>query len=185
YIFIYPLVIRNLGAVVAVMKCSPSGDHRNSVVSGASVLAMSFLLMTSHNSMPLLRLPNPAKSNSTQYYKINVSLLTRYNFMLITKGWFPSRKISAITREFKRTDFGSLDFCDNLPRLAQHDFNLRCIRPCKVLTIWTEEHGLADGGPYAKFIPLDPLTIVPVTCDMSNIAVTANNLEAISSHSMP
>lgn len=65
-ISIYPLVIRNLGAVVAVMKCSPSGDHRSSVVSGASVLAISFLLMASHNSIPLLRLPNPDKSNSTQ-----------------------------------------------------------------------------------------------------------------------
>ncbi|KYM85439.1 hypothetical protein ALC53_04682 [Atta colombica] len=168
------------------MKCSPSGDHRSSVVSGASVLAMSFLLMTSHNSMPLLRLPNPAKSNSTHIENYSIEK-DRHNYLACNKGhgWFPSRKISAITREFKRTDFGSLDFCDNLPRLAQHDFNLRCIRPCKVLTIWTEEHGLADGGPYAKFIPLDPLTAMPVTCDISNTAVTANNLEAISSHSMP
>lgn len=59
----------------------------------------------------------------------------RHSFVLITKGWFPSRKVSAITGEFKSTNFGSLDFCDNLPRLAQHDFNLRCIRPRKVLTI--------------------------------------------------
>ncbi|KYN33011.1 hypothetical protein ALC56_12645 [Trachymyrmex septentrionalis] len=179
------------------MKCSPSGDHRSSVVSGASVLAMSFLLITSHNSMPLLRLPNPAKSNISHHIAINnfynctfqnYSIKKdRHNYLAYNKGygWFPSRKISAITREFKRTDFGSLDFCDNLPCLAQHDFNFRCIRPCKVLTIWTEEHSLTDGGPYAKFIPLDPLTAVSVTCDVSNTAVTANNLEAISSHSMP
>lgn len=66
YVYFYPFPIRNLGAVVAVTKCSPSGDHWSSVVSGASVLAISFLLAISHNSMPPLRLPNPAKSNSTQ-----------------------------------------------------------------------------------------------------------------------
>lgn len=66
YVYFYPLPIRNLGAVVAVTKCSPSGDHWSSVVSGASVLAISFLLAISHNSMPPLRLPNPAKSNSAQ-----------------------------------------------------------------------------------------------------------------------
>lgn len=27
YMYFYPLPIRNLGAVVAVTKCSPSGDH--------------------------------------------------------------------------------------------------------------------------------------------------------------
>lgn len=63
--------------------------------------------------------------------------------LLVTKGWFPSRKISAVTGEFKSTDLRSLDFRDGLPRLAQHNFNLRRIRPRKVLAVRTEEHGLA------------------------------------------
>lgn len=77
-----------------------------------------------------------------RYVKLMYFACTPHNFLLITKGWFPSCKISAVTGEFKGTDSRSLDFCHNLPCFAQYNFNLRRVRPCKVLTVWTKEHGL-------------------------------------------
>jgi len=58
----YPFPIRSRGVVVAVMKCSPSGLHSNSVESGACGLLISRRLPdTSHTSMLPRRLPNPAR----------------------------------------------------------------------------------------------------------------------------
>jgi ribonuclease HII len=61
---IYPFPIRNLGAVVAVRKCSPSGDQRSNVVSAASILAISFRADVSHNSTLPWILPNPPRIKS-------------------------------------------------------------------------------------------------------------------------
>lgn len=60
----YPFPIRNLGAVVAVRKCSPSGDQRSNVVSAASIFAISFRANVSHNSTLPWILPNPPRIKS-------------------------------------------------------------------------------------------------------------------------
>lgn len=64
YANIYPFPIRNLGAVVAVRKCSPSGDQWSNVVSAASILAISFRAIVSHNSTLPWTLPNPPRIKS-------------------------------------------------------------------------------------------------------------------------
>ena len=60
----YPFPIRNLGAVVAVRKCSPSGDQWSNVVSAASIFAISFRANVSHNSTLPWILPNPPRIKS-------------------------------------------------------------------------------------------------------------------------
>lgn len=68
--------MRSLGAVVAVIKCSPSGDHWRSVVSEATVEAMNFLFTMSQISTLPCRLPKPANINSAQKLRI-------YNYSFI------------------------------------------------------------------------------------------------------
>lgn len=64
--FTYPLLIRSLGAVVAVIKYSPFGFHSNCVVSGHLMLASFSFFVTSQISTFPGKLPKPAKTTSAK-----------------------------------------------------------------------------------------------------------------------